>query len=119
MIRKININQIKKSPGQQQKVATTAHLIETTAHQLAHTKVHLDQLKKDKSSKQKKLDYDHAYTHLNGSIEHVQKLLVHLKSNYPKEGKALSQLENTVAQSSQPTAATKVKVTAIAKALRG
>lgn len=118
MIQKINLNQIKKSPGQSQKAATTAHLIETTAHQLAHTKRHFDQLKKDKTNGQKKLDYEHAATHLNGGIEHVQKLLVHLKSNYPKEGKELSMLENTVAQSGTASPKTKAKIKGIADALK-
>jgi hypothetical protein len=45
------------------------------------------------------LDQEHAETHMNGTIEHVQKLMTHVKSNYPAEGKELGNLQDTVARS--------------------
>ncbi len=87
-----------KSANPQQKAATTAHLIETTAHHAAHSKRHLVALKKAKG-KAALLDHEHAMTHMNGTIEHVQKLMKHVKSNYPKENKELGNLQDTVARS--------------------
>lgn len=89
-----------KSPTAIHKAATTAHLLETTAHQLAHSKRHLDSLgKKGNTPKGKALDYEHLQTHLKGGIEHVQKLMGHIQSNYPSEGKELGKLQDTVARS--------------------
>lgn len=88
-----------KSASPAQKAATTAHLLETTAHQLAHTKRHLVSLRKSKNARAKALDMDHADTHMDGGIEHVQKLMSHMKANYPAEGKELDNLQNTVARS--------------------
>lgn len=87
-----------KSANAAQKAATTAHLLETTAHQAAHTKRHLLSMRKSKG-KAKALDQDHAETHMDGTIEYVQKLMKHVQANYPSEGKELSNLENTVARS--------------------
>ena len=87
-----------KSANPQQKSATTAHLLETTAHQAAHTQRHLLSLKKSKG-KAKALDQEHAETHMGGTIEHIQKLMTHIKSNYPSEGKELGKLQDTVARS--------------------
>lgn len=87
-----------KSASPQQKASTTAHLVETTAHQLAHTKRHMVAMKTSKGKAQA-LDYDHASTHLDGSIEHVQKLVKHIQSNYPSEGKELGKLQDSVARS--------------------
>lgn len=87
-----------KSANPQQKASTTAHLLETTAHQAAHTQRHLVALKKNKG-KAKALDQEHAETHMNGTIEHVQKLMKHVQANYPSEGKELGKLQDTVARS--------------------
>lgn len=87
-----------KSANNLQKASTTAHLLETTAHQAAHTQRHLLALRKSKG-KAKALDQEHAETHMNGTIEHVQKLMQHVQSNYPTEGKELTNLQDTVARS--------------------
>lgn len=87
-----------KSASALQKASTTAHLIETTSHQAAHTKRHLVALKKSKG-KAAALDHDHAMTHMDGTIEHVQKLMQHVQSNYPSESKELGKLQDTVARS--------------------
>ena len=87
-----------KSASSVQKAATTAHLLETTSHQAAHTQRHLASLRKSKG-KAKALDLDHADTHMAGTIEHVQKLMAHVKSNYPTEGKELTKLQDSVARS--------------------
>ncbi len=87
-----------KSATPAQKASTTAHLLETTAHQLAHAKRHQVSGRKTKG-KAKVLDEDHLETHLDGGIEHVQKLAKHLKANYPAEGKELGKLQDTVARS--------------------
>lgn len=85
-----------KSPGPHEKVSTTAHLLNTTGHHLAHVQRHLEALKKSKTPQQKALNQDHAMIHLKGGIEHVQKVMNHLKSNYPAEGKELAKLETTI-----------------------
>lgn len=117
-MKSVKLNQVKKSKNAYQKIATTAHLLETTAHHLAHTKRHLDSTKKDKTSKERKFDQEHLETHLNGAIEHVQKLMVHFKSNYPREGRELKTLENTIAHSQQLDPNTQAKIKGIADALR-
>ena len=86
-----------KSPSRTAKVNTTAHLINTAGHHLAHTQRHLKKLVKGGgTSKEQALDKDHAMTHLNGGLEHVQKLMSHMKSNYPAEGSELQHLEDTI-----------------------
>ncbi len=89
----------KKSTSVQDKHNTTAHLIETTGHHLAHSSRHLDQLKKSKSKAQRDFNHEHLDTHLKGGIEHVQKLMNHVKTNYPEVGKELGKLEGTVPRS--------------------
>lgn len=91
-----------KSANPKQKAATTAHLLETTAHQLAHSQRHLESLKTSKGSA-KQLDMEHLDTHLKGGVEHVQKLMSHVKSNYPAEGKELKNLEVSVAHANPVT----------------
>jgi hypothetical protein len=85
-----------KSPGPQHKTSTTAHLLETAGHHLGHADRHFTKLSTDKTAKQKALDYDHGTTHLRGGIEHIQKLIDHVKSNYPSEAKELAKLEENM-----------------------
>lgn len=87
-----------KSVTSEQKSATTAHLIETAAHHAAHSQRHLLALRKSKG-KAAALDQEHAETHMNGTIDHVQKLMAHVQSNYPAESKELGKLQDTVARS--------------------
>jgi len=89
-----------KSTSHQDKVNTTSHLIETAAHHLAHTKRHAVQLAKSKTKKERDFNHEHLTTHLNGAIEHVGKIMGHVKANYPSEAKELSRLEKTVPRSS-------------------
>lgn len=89
----------KKSTSPQDRVNTTAHLIETTAHHLGHTKRHAEKLHTAKSKPERDFNQAHLDTHLDGGIEHIQKLMDHVKNNYPAEGKELSKLENTVPRS--------------------
>lgn len=89
----------KKSTSNKDKIATTAHLIETTGHHLSHTSRHVDQLAKSKTKAQRNFNLEHIKTHLDGGIEHVQKLMKHMQSNYPAEGKELGKLQDTVARS--------------------
>ena len=88
-----------KSTSPKDKIGTTAHLIETTGHHLAHTIRHSKQLKKSKTKKQREFNHEHLHTHLKGAAEHVQKLVDHLKDNYPQEAKELQTLEQSVPHS--------------------
>ena len=91
-----------KSADPKQKAATTAHLLNTAAHQIAHVKRHMVSMKRTKGRAQT-LDYEHAMTHLDGGIEHVQKVINHVKSNYPAEGKEMAALESTIPTTSTQT----------------
>lgn len=88
-----------KSPGKAEKVNTTAHLLETAGHHISHAHEHLKVLNKPQSPKQRALNHDHAMTHLKGGIEHVQKLVDHIQSNYPAEAKAYNSLKESQPQS--------------------
>lgn len=85
-----------KSTSNKDRTATTAHLVETTAHHLSHTMRHAEQLKKSKTKAQRDFNQEHMDTHLKGGIEHVHKLMNHLQTNYPAEGKELQKLQDTV-----------------------
>jgi len=82
-----------KSPTKAHKAFTTAHLINTISTQLGHTKRHYKQLGKDKNAKAKALDYNHTGSHLDGGVEHAQKLIDHIKTNYPAEAKEFAKLQ--------------------------
>ena len=88
-----------KSASPKQRASTTAHLMETTAHQLAHTISHLKPLKKKLKDPEAMLDWEHAMTHLKGGIEHNDKLMHHMDSNYPKEARELRSLQSSVSRS--------------------
>lgn len=87
-----------KSPSHADKVRTTAHLIATVGNELGHTTRHIKTLDGSKTPKQKALNQSHAEKHLKSAVEHTQKLMDHLTSNYPAEGKELSKLEDTIAR---------------------
>lgn len=87
------------STSQQDKINTTAHLIETTGHHLAHTKRHSVALRNSTTKAERDFNHDHLDTHLNGAIEHVQKIMDHMKTNYPAIGKELDTLEATIPMS--------------------
>lgn len=85
-----------KSTSSQDKVNSLAHLVQTTGNHLSHTHRHFLQLKQSVSGEAGKFNYEHAQTHLEGAIEHVQKIVDHLNTNYPKEAQELKELEQTV-----------------------
>ncbi len=88
-----------KSPGNPEKVSTTAHLLETAGHHISHAHEHLKTLSKPQSPKQRALNQEHALTHIKGGVEHVQKLVDHIQSNYPAEAKAYNSLKESQPQS--------------------
>lgn len=88
-----------KSVSRKQRASTTAHLTETTAHQLAHTVRHMKALKGHMRTPEEQLDWEHGMTHLKGAIEHNEKLMHHMDSNYPMEAKELRSLQNSVSRS--------------------
>lgn len=98
-----------KSTGNQEKVTTTAHLTQTIAMNLSHVDRHMRALKKSVTPKQKEFNYDHAFKHVQETIEHVQKLADHLRDNYPAEGKELKLVETTVPRSYAPSIVLKDK----------
>ena len=95
------------STSNQDKVNTTAHLVQTIGNHLSHTHRHFQQMLKSQTKAQRDFNADHANTHLNGAIEHVQKLTDHLATNYPKESKELKTLEQTVPRTDQTTSVIK------------
>lgn len=91
-----------KSTSDQDKVNTLAHLVNTAGHHISHTIRHLEQLKKSVTPEQRKFNLDHLETHANGAAEHIQKIMNHLKDNYPAEAKELAQLEATIPETGKP-----------------
>lgn len=82
-----------KSTSPTDKVNSLAHLVETTGHHLGHTQRHSVQLRNSRTPEERTFNHDHLDTHLNGAIEHVQKIMEHLKDNYPKEASELGKLQ--------------------------
>jgi hypothetical protein len=91
------------STSNQDKVNTTAHLLQTTGNHLSHTHRHAVAEGKSITDEAGKFNHEHMMTHLEGAIEHVQKLTDHLNANYPKEAKELKTLEQTVPRTDEPT----------------
>jgi hypothetical protein len=72
------------------KAATTAHLTETTLHELTHAALHAQAMgKDDPGGDEWAFDADHCQSHLAGSVEHAGKLWEHYVDNYPQEGRWL------------------------------
>jgi len=90
------------SASNQDKVNTLAHLVNTAGHHISHTIRHLEQLKHSVTPEQRKFNLDHLETHANGAAEHVQKIINHLKDNYPAEARELAQLEATIPVTGKP-----------------
>jgi 2'-5' RNA ligase len=72
------------------KAATTAHLTETTLHELSHASLHSQAMGKDAPDGEEwAFDADHCASHLAGAVEHAGKLWTHFVDNYPQEGRWL------------------------------
>lgn len=82
-----------KAVGTAAKAATTAHLTETLAHELAHAKRHAVLLLHP--GKAWEFNLEHARRHVDGAHEHVVKLGQHLIDNYPAEGRWLKRLQQS------------------------
>jgi hypothetical protein len=74
------------------KAATTAHLLETTLHELAHARRHSQAMNEDTPDEEWQFNADHAAKHLGGAVEHAGKLAQHFKDNYPDVAKWLNGL---------------------------
>jgi predicted ABC-type ATPase len=75
------------------KAATTAHLTETTLHELAHASRHAQAMTGTVPDTEWEFDAEHCQSHLDGALEHAGKLAVHFRDNYPREAKWLAGLE--------------------------
>lgn len=82
-----------KSLNNDNKTATTAHLVSTVANELAHVHTHHTERMKATDATNRKFHDEHIDKHLVSAIEHTQKLHDHIKDNYPKEHKAIDELE--------------------------
>ena len=85
-----------KATSLQDKRATTAHLIKTIADNLGHVARHEVQLKKSTTKAQRTHNHTHIEKHLKGASEHTQKLIDHLKVNYPGEAREMRALEDNI-----------------------
>ncbi len=74
------------------KAATTAHLLETTLHELTHGRRHAGQMMRATPDAEWEFNADHAEKHLGGAVEHARKLAEHFADNYPEEARWLAQL---------------------------
>lgn len=73
------------------KSVTTAHLLETTLHELTHASLHAQAMGKDTPGGDEwAFDADHCESHLEGAVEHAGKIWEHLHDNYPAESKWLT-----------------------------
>jgi hypothetical protein len=86
-----------KAVSEDAKAATTAHLLETTLHELAHAGRHAQALTEGTGTTEWSFNADHAEKHLGGAVEHAGKLRQHLRDNYPAEAKWLNGLDEVTA----------------------
>jgi hypothetical protein len=84
-----------KAVSDDARAATTAHLLETTLHELAHADRHARQMLEDTPDDEWDFNGEHCAKHLTGAIEHAGKLAAHFRDNYPAEGRWLARLEQT------------------------
>ena len=76
---------------------TTAHLAHTSAYNLAHVITHLDAAMNAKDPADLQFNLEHVQHHVEEVRDHLERLLDHLRKNYPKEGKALDELDSSIA----------------------
>lgn len=93
------LEQVKESVGLARavsdiaKAATTAHLLETTLHELTHGSRHAQAMLEDTPEDEQEFNADHCAKHLGGAVEHAGKLEQHLRDNYPAESRWLAGLD--------------------------
>lgn len=81
------------------KAATTAHLLETSLHEMTHGARHARAMLEDPDPDGDEWEFnaDHAQKHLGGAVEHASKLAEHWTDNYPHEGRWLARLGHATA----------------------
>jgi hypothetical protein len=80
-----------KAVSDDARAATTAHLTETTLHELTHAALHAQAMgDDDPGGVEWAFNADHCASHLDGSVEHAGKLWEHFVDNYPPEGRWLT-----------------------------
>jgi hypothetical protein len=73
--------------------SSTAHLLETVSHDLAHARRHLAHLRDSTTPDNIEFNQDHIGNHLESASEHAQRLANHLRKHYKVEGAELEALE--------------------------
>jgi hypothetical protein len=97
------LEQVKQSVGlaeavsEDAKAATSAHLLETSLHELTHASRHADAMLADTPDDEWTFNGQHCEKHLAGATEHAGKLRQHLADNYPAEAKWLAGLDEATA----------------------
>lgn len=86
-----------KAVSEDAKAATTAHLLETTLHELTHASRHAEALTEGPGTTEWTFNAEHAEKHLGGATEHAGKLEEHFKDNYPDVAKWLNGLAKVAA----------------------
>lgn len=86
-----------KAVSDDAKAATTAHLLETTLHELTHASRHAQAMLAGTPGAEWEFDASHCEHHLGGAAEHAGKLRRHLADNYPAEGRWLDGLGEAAA----------------------
>lgn len=82
----------------QDQTATTAHLIQTSGHEIGHVATHVAQAQKSKTKKALRFNLEHAAKHVGGVQDHVQRVIDHLHANYPAISKEMTKLEQATPQ---------------------
>lgn len=85
-----------KAVSDDAKAATTAHLLETTLHELTHGSRHAQAMLEDTPDDEQAFNGEHCEKHLAGATEHVAKLRQHMIDNYGPEGRWLTELGQIV-----------------------
>jgi hypothetical protein len=86
-----------KAVSEDAKAATSAHLLETSLHELTHASRHADAMLADTPDDEWTFNGQHCEKHLAGATEHAGKLRQHLADNYPAEAKWLTGLDEVTA----------------------
>ncbi len=73
--------------------SSTAHLLETVSHDLAHARRHLSHLRDSTTPENAEFNQDHIDNHLESAAQHAQRLARHLRKHYEVEGAELDALE--------------------------
>jgi hypothetical protein len=90
-----------KAVSDDARAATTAHLLETTLHELTHADRHAQQMTAAAPDDEWTFNGEHCEKHLAGATEHAGKLRQHLADNYPAEAKWLTGLGEAAADAEE------------------